>query len=86
MVEIIVAVVTGVATVLAVVITNTKSNREIDAKLEKKLAITDTKVDELMREVREQRTFTQKVPVLEEQMRGVNNRLDILEVYHREAN
>lgn len=83
MIEIIVAVVTGVATVLAVVLTNNKSNRDIDSKLDKKLAITDTKLDELTREVREHNSFAQKIPVIEEKIKVINHRIDYLEKFHK---
>ena len=83
MTEIIVAVVTGIATVLAVVLTNSKSNRDIDAKLDKKLAVTDTKLDELTREVREHNSFAQKIPVLEEKIKTLTHRIEYLEKFHK---
>lgn len=83
MTEIIVAIVTGLASVIAVILTNNRSNREVAAKLDKTQAVTDTKIEELTREVRAHNGFAQRVPVLEEQMRGVNNRLKNLESYHR---
>ena len=83
MTEIIVAVVTGIATVLAVVLTNSKSNRDIDAKLDKKLAVTDNKLDELTREVREHNSFAQKIPVLEEKIKTLTHRIEYLEKFHK---
>lgn len=82
MIEIVVAVITGVATVLAVILTNSRSNRDMDAKLDKAQAITETKLDELTREVRIHNGFAQRVPVLEEQMRATDNRLKNLESHH----
>lgn len=81
--EIIVAIVTGVATVIAVVLTNSRNSREMDAKLEKAQAITDTKIEELTREVRIHNGFAQRIPVLEEKMSVANNRIKDLETYHR---
>ena len=83
MTEIIVAIVTGVATVIAVVLTNSRNSREMDAKLEKAQAITDTKIEELTREVRIHNGFAQRIPVLEEKMSEANNRIKDLETYHR---
>ena len=83
MTEIIVAIVTGVATVIAVVLTNSRNSREMDAKLEKAQAITDTKIEELTREVRIHNGFAQRTPVLEEKMSVANNRIKDLETYHR---
>ena len=81
--EIIVAIVTGVATVIAVVLTNSRNSREMDAKLEKAQAVTETKIDELTREVRIHNGFAQRIPVLEEKMSVADNRIKDLEAYHR---
>ena len=77
--EIIVAVITGVASVIAVVITNSRSNREMDHKLEMAQAVTDTKLDELTREVRLHNNFAQRIPVLEEQNKELFYRIKELE-------
>ena len=66
--EIIVALITGGITLLGVLISNGKAQ-----------AVTDTKLEELTREVREHNHFAQRVPVLEEQMRGANHRIQDLE-------
>lgn len=79
MTEIIVAVVTGVATVLAVILTNSRSSRDMDAKLDKSQAVTETKLDALTEEVRKHNNFAQRIPVIEEQMRVVNHRISDLE-------
>ena len=55
----------------------------MDAKLEKAQAITETKIDELTREVRIHNGFAQRIPVLEEKMSEANNRIKNLETYHR---
>ena len=83
MIEIVVAIITGVATVIAVVLTNSRNSRDMDAKLEKAQAITDTKIEELTREVRIHNGFAQRIPVLEEKMSEANNRIKNLETYHR---
>lgn len=77
--QVIVAVITGIATVLAVVLTNSKSNAAVDAKLDKQQAITETKLDALTEEVRKHNSFAQRVPVLEEQMKVANHRIDTIE-------
>ena len=79
MVEIIVAAVTGAATVLTVLLTNNRSNRDMNAKLEKSQAVTDTKLDELTREVRLHNSFAQRIPVVEEQMKAANRRIGDIE-------
>ena len=77
--EIIVAVITGLASVIAVIITNNRSNREMDHKLETAQAVTDTKLDELTREVRLHNHFAQRIPVLEEQNKELFYRIKELE-------
>ena len=72
--EIIVALITGGITLLGVLISNGKAQ-----------AVTDTKLEELTREVREHNHFAQRVPVLEEQMRVANHRIQDLEEYHKGA-
>ena len=66
--EIIVALITGGVTLVGVLISNQKSQ-----------AVTDTKLEELTREVRERNNFARRVPVLEEQMKVANHRIDDLE-------
>ena len=66
--EIIVALITGGITLLGVLISNGKAQ-----------AVTDTKLEELTREVREHNHFARRVPVLEEQIKVINHRIDDLE-------
>ena len=62
-----------------VVITNNSSNRKMQSEIEKQQAVTDTKLEELTREVREHNNFARRVPVLEEQMKVANHRIEDLE-------
>ena len=79
MVEIAVAVITGVATVIAVVLTNGRNNRDMDAKLDKSLAVTQAKLEELTREVREHNNFARRLPVVEKQIEDIERRIENLE-------
>ena len=45
--------------------------------------MTDTKIDELTREVRQHNNFAQRVPVVEEQLKVVNHRIKDLEAFHK---
>ena len=65
---IICALITGGLTLMGVLIANGKQQ-----------AITDTKLDELTREVREHNSFAQRVPVIEEQIKVINHRIENLE-------
>ena len=66
--EIIVALITGGVTLVGVLISNQRSQ-----------AVTETKLEELTREVREHNNFARRVPVLEEQMKVANHRIEDLE-------
>ena len=66
--EVIVALIGGLVTLSGVLIANSKAQ-----------AVTDTRLDELTREVREHNHFARRVPVLEEQLKVANHRIDNLE-------
>ena len=80
---IVVAIITGGLSLLGVIITSNKTTRDVQAKLDKQQAVTDTKLDELTREVREHNNFARRVPVLEEQIKVANNRIEDLERSHQ---
>lgn len=81
--SIVAALITGGLAFLGVIITNNKNQAEMGARLDKHQAVTDTKIEELTREVREHNHFAQRVPVLEEQIKVVNHRIEDLEVIHK---
>ena len=81
--EIITALITGGLSFLGVVITNLSSNRKMQSEIEKQQAVTDTKIEELTREVRIHNNFAQRVPVLEEKQKVTDHRLNDLEEYHK---
>ena len=69
----------GVLTLMGVVITNSRVNRDIEQKITVAQAVTDTKLAELTREVREHNQLVKRVPVVEEQMKVVNHRIADIE-------
>lgn len=81
--SVIVALVTAGAAILSNVVLSNKNSREIDHKLETHQAVTDTKLDELTREVREHNNFARRMPVVEEQIKVANHRIDDLENEHK---
>lgn len=81
--SVIVALVTAGAAILSNVILSNKNSREIDHKLETHQAVTDTKLDELTREVREHNNFARRMPVLEEKISVANHRIEDLENEHK---
>lgn len=88
------AVITAILTLVGVIITVKKNNdkllseldkrsevddQKLDAKLEKFQAVTDTKLEELTREVRKHNGFAERMPVVEEQIKTIYKKLDRLE-------
>ena len=76
---IIVAIITGGLSLIGVIISNNRTAQSMDAKLDKQQAVTETKLEELTREVRAHNNFAQRVPVLEEQIKVANHRIEDLE-------
>ena len=74
------AVISGIFSVIVSLIANSSSNKKLvnDLKLEvtKNQAVTDTKIDELTREVREHNNFAKRMPVVE-------NEIKHLQEYHK---
>lgn len=77
--SIIVALITGGLSFAGVVITCLATARKTEKAAAVAQAVTDTKIDELTREVRLHNGFAQRMPVVEEQIRSINRRLDELE-------
>lgn len=76
---IIATLITAAATILVVIFQNRATANKVTSELEKHQAVTDTKMDELTREVREHNNFARRMPVVEEQIKVVNHRLADLE-------
>ena len=77
--SILVSLITGGLSLLGVVITTLSGNRKLGSRLERHQAVTDTKLDELTREVREHNGFARRMPVREQQLQDVFRRLKLLE-------
>ena len=77
------SLITGGLSLIAVIFTNVSANKKIvsDIKSEVKTnqAVTDEKITELTREVREHNNFARRMPVVEEQIKVINHRIDDLE-------
>ena len=73
------SIVVGGLSLAGVIITNDSSNRKVEAKITTAQAVTDCKIDELTREVREHNNFARRMPVVEEQIKVINHRLSALE-------
>ena len=77
--EIIVALISGGCALIGVIITNINGNKKMENQLRISQAVTDTKIEELTREVRKHNEFAERVPVLEEQIKVANHRISDLE-------
>lgn len=92
---IIVAIITGGAAIIGNIITARKSSqemahkleinqREMAHKLETQQAVTDTKIEELTREVRAHNNFAQRMPVAENDIASLKKTVNELQHYHME--
>jgi len=91
---VIVAIITGIFAVIGQLLISRSSSKELYAKLDKQSeindeklkaslykyqAVTDTKIDELTREVRRHNEFATRVPLLEAEEERLNERIKALE-------
>ena len=76
---ILVALITGGLSLIGVVITCVATAKKNETAMKVSQAVTDTKIDELTREVRQHNNFAQRMPVVEEQIKVINHRLNDLE-------
>ena len=80
---IVVALITGGLSLAGVVITSMAAAKKAEKATAVALAVTDTKIEELTREVRAHNNFARRMPVVEEQIKGIQHRLSDLEGFHR---
>lgn len=73
------ALITGGLSLAGVVLTTRAASRRTDENIRTAQAVTDTKLEELTREVREHNGFARRMPVMEEKIKVINHRLDDLE-------
>ncbi len=79
---VIAAVVAGgfalIGTVITVKHNNQKLLQDLKAEFTKEMAVMECRVDELTREVREHNNFAKRMPVVEQQISGINEKIKIL--------
>ena len=83
---ILVALITGGLSLTGVVITCMATAKKNETTMKVSQAVTDTKIDELTREVRLHNGFAEKIPVIQEQIRVINHRIEDLEGFHKPSN
>ena len=76
---ILVALITGGLSLTGVVVTCLATAKKSEKAAAVAQAVTDTKIQELTREVRLHNGFAQRMPVVEEQIKVINHRLADLE-------
>lgn len=76
------SVIVGLFTLLGVVITNKNAKKEMIQKMEIAQAVTDTKIEELTREVREHNNFAKRMPVVENEIKHIEDDLHKLQSFH----
>ena len=80
------SVVVGIFSLIGVAITNSKSNSKMQSNIEKMQAVTNYRIEELTREVREHNNFARRMPKIEEQIKVINHRIADLEEMHKTKN
>ena len=83
---IVVALITGGLSLAGVVVTCLATAKKTEKAAAVAQAVTDTKIDELTREVREHNGFAKRMPVVEEQIKAINHRISDLEGFHKPTN
>ena len=76
---IVVALITGGLSLAGVVITCIATAKKSEKNAAVAQAVTDTKIEELTREVRLHNGFAEKIPVIQEQIKSINHRIEDLE-------
>jgi Flp pilus assembly protein TadB len=83
---ILVAIITGGLSLIGVVITCMATSKKQERAAAIAQAVTDTKLTELTREVREHNNFAVRMPALEQEIHDLDRRVTSLEQYHRGPN
>lgn len=83
---IMVAIISGGLSLIGVVITGAITSSKNETAIKVSQAVTDTKIEELTREVRQHNGFAQRMPVVEEQIKVINHRIEDLEQFHKHTN
>ena len=85
---IIVAIIGGVFTIVGIIVSGIITSRKTEATIQSTMkvnqAVTDTKLDELTREVRAHNGFAERIPVLEYRMNEMDKEIKHLREYHEQ--
>lgn len=75
---IIAAVISGGLALVGVIITNLTSSNKIRQEIKTQQAVTDCKLEELTREVRAHNNFAQRMPVVENEIKNIKDKMEYL--------
>lgn len=78
-VVIVVALIGALGTIISNIVSNNKHANEMDAKLDKQQAITETKLDALTNEVKKHNNFAEEIPTIKADIKNIEKRIDKLE-------
>lgn len=80
---VVVALISGSISLLGIFVSNMMTAKKNETTMKVSQAVTDTKLEELTREVREHNNFALRMPTLEHEVKSLSNRVDKLEQYHK---
>lgn len=83
---ILVALISGGLALIGTIISGQITARKNETAMKVAQAVTDTKIEELTREVRAHNGFAQRMPVVEQKIDDLNRRVGTLEQYHKPDN
>lgn len=76
------AIIAAAASVISNIILSRKQASEMDHKMEIRQAVTDTKIEELTREVRKHNNFAERMPAVEQEIKDITKTVDKLQGFH----
>lgn len=80
------ALITGTMALIGVIITSMMTSKKTEQQININQAVMNEKIETLTREVREHNNFAKRMPVVEQQIKVINHRIDDLEGYHKPKN
>lgn len=83
MTAIIVALISAGTTLLVCLINNNAQSKKLVADIKTEIAVTNTIIEELTREVREHNNFAKRMPVVENEIKHIEDDIHKLQKYHQ---
>lgn len=80
------ALITGTMALIGVIITSMMTSKKTEQQINVNQAVMNEKIETLTREVREHNNFAKRMPVVEQEIKVINHRIDDLEGFHKPKN